>query len=66
MICYCAFKGEPDKDSVTEFVGLQDQDGRPTDVAVQASPHPTLPGVWRLGPFYVPDVSLSEFSNGIV
>jgi hypothetical protein len=66
VICYCIFKGDPNESNAGPFVEIQDQSGLPLDGGVQMTPHPTLPGLWRLGPFYVPDNAVSEFSIGVI
>ncbi len=68
MICYCVFKERPDLSESAEFVEVQDQSGRRIDTGstVQWTPHPTLSGLWQLGPFYIMDNAVSELSGAVL
>ena len=68
VICYCVFRADSGNVEGTDFVEVQDQNGRPIvlEGGVRISAHPTLKGAWRLGPFYIADNSVSEFPDGLV
>jgi hypothetical protein len=63
MVCYCIFSTKPDAELL---VDVQDEFGRSLgdSSGTAVTPHPYEKGFWRLGPFYVPDPTMSEFQAG--